>query len=265
MSATMTDSSFQFVVSNGPQLSKDPAVRTLIRKQAMKDVGMARRKKGNYGRINMRQYPVFEDTSFPIRSPVGRGSSNDSSSGASSRTQGTVHSLTPCGDIDEHAEPGDTTLVSTQNTHNTRISRRILPMRKLSSHPDYERVRARFGLDLTDLSFLTNFNAGTATTEDLSADSSRLASILDPEQWSFLDYVPSRYGTSECLTSAVDVLLARAHLILTPHKTSIATCDRLYGKALRSLQGALGDDSSAVGADALCATQLLGLHEVRCR
>lgn len=47
------DKDFPFIVLNGPKLN-DPGARRIIRKQAMKDVGNARRRRGNYGKINQR-------------------------------------------------------------------------------------------------------------------------------------------------------------------------------------------------------------------
>ncbi|ESZ98999.1 hypothetical protein SBOR_0657 [Sclerotinia borealis F-4128] len=52
---------FQFVNSTplNPSMPQDLAVRALIRKQAMKKASAARRRDGNYGKHNLRQYPVF--------------------------------------------------------------------------------------------------------------------------------------------------------------------------------------------------------------
>lgn len=50
----MAEKNFPFVILDGPKV-KDPQVRRMIRKQAMKDVGEARKQRGNYGRVNMRQ------------------------------------------------------------------------------------------------------------------------------------------------------------------------------------------------------------------
>jgi hypothetical protein len=64
-SATMaeepTSTEFQFVNSTiaTPMVPQDQAMRALIRKQAMKKVSAARRRYGNYGKQNVRQYPIF--------------------------------------------------------------------------------------------------------------------------------------------------------------------------------------------------------------
>lgn len=52
---------FQFVNSTplNPSMTQDLAVRAMIRKQAMKKASAARRRDGNYGKQNLRQYPVF--------------------------------------------------------------------------------------------------------------------------------------------------------------------------------------------------------------
>ena len=77
MSPAMAEKNFPFIVLNGPKL-EDPGARRIIRKQAMKDVGNARRQRGNYGRVNKKQLPAFEDTGIPIRSTASSETSRDS-------------------------------------------------------------------------------------------------------------------------------------------------------------------------------------------
>ncbi|PVH78222.1 hypothetical protein DL98DRAFT_635944 [Cadophora sp. DSE1049] len=52
---------FQFVNStiSCPTVPQDLAVRSMIRKQAMKQASAARKRTGNYGKHNLRQYPIF--------------------------------------------------------------------------------------------------------------------------------------------------------------------------------------------------------------
>ncbi|CAK7221127.1 hypothetical protein SBRCBS47491_004421 [Sporothrix bragantina] len=52
---------FSFVNYEGPDVPQDPSVRTLIRRQAMRDVGLDRRARGGYGQANLRQVPIFVD------------------------------------------------------------------------------------------------------------------------------------------------------------------------------------------------------------
>ena len=134
----------------------------------------------------------------------------------------------------------------------------------LSLNSAYEKTRMKFCIDLTDLNILTNFNVNSSAIKVLGEDPSRLSALLGHRAWSYLEYVPARYGFSKCLTAATDCLLAKAHAVLAPQTKAVcyATCNRLYGVALRSLQDALIDDKACLEADVLCATQLLSLHEV---
>ncbi|OTA00753.1 hypothetical protein A9Z42_0010170 [Trichoderma parareesei] len=50
---------FSFVNYEGPNLNTDVQARRRIRQQAMRNTAMARRQRGDYGKHNMRQYPVF--------------------------------------------------------------------------------------------------------------------------------------------------------------------------------------------------------------
>ena len=81
---------------------------------------------------------------------------------------------------------------------------------------------------------------------------------------SFLDYVPSRYGSSDSITAATNCLLAQAKVALSPqleeecHDITL----RLYAKALSTLQTAISDEEDCLDTDVLCAIQLLSLHEV---
>lgn len=80
---------------------------------------------------------------------------------------------------------------------------------------------------------------------------------------SFVEFVPSRYGSSECLTAATNCVLAKVKSLLAPQKLKDPEIVlRLYSKALQTLQDAISDKSSYLDADVLCATQLLSLYEV---
>jgi hypothetical protein len=62
---------FQFIVSDGSQIPDDPEVGTIIRKQATKNVAVARRKRGNYGRINLLQYRILDGITGTPKGMVG--------------------------------------------------------------------------------------------------------------------------------------------------------------------------------------------------
>lgn len=278
MHETMNDRNFQFIVSNGPKVPRE--AKTVIRKQAMKDVGIARKRKGNHSQVNPRQLTLCDPSQDHsnsdgsntharslIRASVICGSGTTTSGSSSSsmactpRSPETPPPLDWEDDIDEVVSRPENAI----GMLNYPAEPAVLYSPGFSCMPsfsDYERARARFGVDLTDLAALTNFSVGKSTIAILSADPSRLASLLGQQQWSYLEYVPSRYGTSECLTAAANVLLARAHTLLAPNGHGVELCNRLYGTALRALQLALSDDMSAMDADVLCATQLLSVHEV---
>ncbi|KAK5125009.1 hypothetical protein LTR85_001200 [Meristemomyces frigidus] len=274
----MTDNDFPFVVSNGPKVPRE--ARTMIRKQAMKDIGLARKKKGNYGQVNRRQLPIYDASqddspangrngraTLLIRSSVmcSSGAASSGSSSSTARNSSSPETSPPIngdGEIDEFVPRVDRAiaLLDGFNVEEALSYERLFT--RMTTVPDYERARSKFGVGLTDLAILTNFNVGKSTIAVLSADPSRLASLLGQQQWSYLEYVPSRYGQSECLTAATNVLLAKVHTILAPQEECPGICNRLYGTALRALQHALSDPSSAMDADVLCATQLMSLHEL---
>ncbi|KAJ5217236.1 hypothetical protein N7468_010244 [Penicillium chermesinum] len=137
---------------------------------------------------------------------------------------------------------------------------KLLPLELPRLYTEYEAVRSRFQVDVQDLSMLTNFNVGRPTIAALSADPSRLRSLLGFSQWSYLQFVPSRYGRSHCLTAATDCLLARIQGILMPERRNEAKELRLHVAALTSLQDSLDDAYASLTPETLCASQLLGLH-----
>jgi hypothetical protein len=51
---------FEFIVSVGPQIPGDPKIRTIIRKQAMRDVVVKRKKRGSSGRVSSIKYRVLD-------------------------------------------------------------------------------------------------------------------------------------------------------------------------------------------------------------
>ena len=179
----MAEKSFPFIVLNGPKLD-DPGARRIIRKQAMKDVGNARRRRGNYGRVNMRQLPTFEATDVPIRYSVSSDSSRESSAPldlTSAETSDSSNS-TDATDYDEIV-PRET--VPTQQRFPVAKLRTPSPLSltAINLFSNYETARAKFMVDVTELSFLTNFNVGKSTIPILTADPGRLAALLGHQQW----------------------------------------------------------------------------------
>lgn len=253
----MSTMSFQFVIHDGSRVSQDPAVRTLIRKQAMKDVGMTRKRRGNHGRVNLRQ--PLDCLGTGTFQPIGKASDHTSSSSGGSCF------VTP---VSDHAEATICRMRQSESANPRRPVRQTdneIKFVRFTFSTEYEKVRKTFGLDIGDLSLLASFNLGKGTASMLSAQPDRLVDLLTQDFWSYLEHVPGRYGQSECVTDAVNCVLAQTHSVLVPgmRAPGDALCRSLYGKALQSLQGAIEDGTHCMDADVLCATQLLGMHEVR--
>lgn len=79
---------------------------------------------------------------------------------------------------------------------------------------------------------------------------------------SFLQYVPARYESSDCISTAADCLLAQVHARFSPTYASTVEALKLYGKAIRTLQRSIDDETLCFSSDVLCASQLLILREV---
>lgn len=261
MASSKTESNFPFIVSSGPKLQNDPQIRALIRKQAMRDVGIARKRKGGFGKQNVGQYPK---TDVPIRPVV---SADSTSSKSSSRTESpdTSGSDTSSSSRDtedtEQDDLLDRQLVAPRG--HAAAARPLSFLQTTNLLSGYETTRSKFNLDITDLSMLTNFNVGKSLIPLFAAEPTRLAGLLGEQQWSYMEYVPSRYGESQCLTAAADCVLAKVRSVLAPQSGCEQKVLRLYAKALSSLQKAICDQKSCMTSDVLCATQMLSLHEVR--
>lgn len=261
----MAENGFHFINTTGPKVPKDPALRTLIRKQAMKDVGLARKKRGGYGRVNLRQPPSDVDTSAL------KGPSESSGSGSSTATH--PHSCVtptsdsvssaPTTDADTDATDPDDQLVVTTPMHSWLTDQDwALP---LTGPPasDFERLRMKYHFDIRDLSILTSFNIGKGTMLAISSNPELLTTLLGSQMQSYLQFMPSRYGHKPFLTAVIDCVSAKMHSKLYPRNEGFeGTLLRMYAKALAQLQEAVAGDESSLDPDLLCAIQMLSLHEV---
>jgi hypothetical protein len=240
-------STVQFVnatVAN-PSAPKDPAVRAAIRKQAMKKAADTRRRVGNYGKHNLRQYPVFCQSN-------NEGAAAEEVMDHDNRT----------GYTEGWPSQNGQRNMSKRNDTGRGISwtGRISPK---PSAKGFELVTMKGGFDIIDLSTLATYHVGRATAEALSSDPLQLLGLLDFKQWSYMSYLPSLYGSSACLDNAVDCLIARIRHIITPNgERGEREVIRLYLKAIDSLQKALNSPSQRLAAHVLCATEILALYEV---
>jgi hypothetical protein len=259
---------FQFIVFNGSRIPDDPEVRTIIRKQAMRDVAVARKKRSDHRPVSSMQYRVLDNSTDTQKRTVRHslGVSRESTSLASranSRstahfTTGSVTKMTASREV-MRLDPSSASLACVEQYETW------LPFPAANPTNGYEALRAKYHFDITDLCLLTSFHVGQGTMSAMARDSSLLGTLLGKQMSSYLSFVPSRYGHKPYLTAVVDCLITKAHGTLHPHNAGIsATMIRMYGKALRAVQEAIGDGEASRDADLLCAVQMLSFYEV-CR
>jgi hypothetical protein len=263
MAAKVPQKNFPFIVPNGPQISNDPEVRTTIRKQAMKDVGAARKRRGNNGRVNRVQYPVFDRRTDVPNEMVGNGS-NDIRERTSIVSRAGAKPTSPI-----------TAELATEVTASRELIRfdhatlsvgqywTLLPSLIVNPANNYEALRAEHHFDVMDLCSLTTFHIGRSTILAIAQNSNLLGTLLGKQMSSYLNFVPSRYGHKPYLTAIVNCVTAKARDTLYPSGASFsATVMKMYAKALRAIQKAVSDEEASRDADLLCAVQMLSFYEV---
>ena len=144
MTPAVAGKNFPFIVLSGPKLD-DPRARRIIRKQAMKDVGENRKRKGNYGRVNLRQLPVCEQTECPIRTVEGT-SSSDSSTTLDLTSPDTSES-SKSDELDDHHE----VLLRKKAPVAVMHTQGPFSFAAINLFSNYETARSKFRVDLTEL------------------------------------------------------------------------------------------------------------------
>lgn len=257
---------FHFIVSEGPKVPQDKDVRTLIRKQAMRDIGITRRKRNYRGPKTKYGAAVNEETTVrereaeqrvrPIR--VADRSANDDDQAclpASSEESGYASS-----------DDAASWQLSASSRSTASPDNGILPcslMRTQNPPLGYEALQIKYGFDLMDLSFLTSFHISQMALWAMQQQPELLATLVGHRVASYLKYVPSRYGHQSYFDAVVDCLLAKASSRMRPHEIGprmVAT--KLYAKALCAVQKAVMDKETCGDADLLCAVQMLSCYEV---
>lgn len=251
---------FQFVNStiDSPTVPQDVAVRALIRKQAMKKASAARRRDGNYGKHNLRQYPVFLfDKPNTAEVEILPQSWDDQNHG---------QYVVPVIDaVVKVREPRPKKIVKKEvdkQQWNARVIIAEAPPRNLPAS-GYELTSMKSDFDVVDLSTLSSLHVNRAARAALSRNPYQLIHQLRTyKQWSYLSYLPSRYGQVACLSDATDCVIARARQIISPGRNWEAAVITFYMKALSSLQKALDSAKTRFMPEVLCATEILALYEV---
>ncbi|KAL7934125.1 hypothetical protein V8C35DRAFT_322224 [Trichoderma chlorosporum] len=220
--------SFSFVNYNGPNLATDAQVRRLIRQQAMKDTAMARKQRGDYGKHNMRQYPMFMGPKPPP---------DDSEAN---------HDASNSDDLDRFYQPPSVHMPFAFQD----------PM-----------MPKQFAL-LFDLMPLTGLRLGVGTLSHYLYEPTRPKDRILTAQASsqrLLSFIPSRYGHVTLLRHATDCVIAKLQYQSQRVEDRSPKGDvkalMHYQKALKALQQALLDEREWAKPETLCATQLLGIFE----
>ncbi|KAG0645217.1 Uncharacterized protein D0Z07_9032 [Hyphodiscus hymeniophilus] len=237
---------FQFVNStvDTPSVPQDLAIRALIRKQAMKKASAARKKDGNYGKHNLRQYPVFlfDDN-------------NNLDGGVAAKVSGQGKDFR-CDD----QKPGR--IIGLNGQKELRRSKKIDPDEKIISTAKwlarhtripgslpargYELTSIKSEFDILDLSNLATAHINRAGRAALSQNPYHLIHQLQSsKQQSYLSFLPSRYGQIPCLSDATDCVIARARQLISPEKNWEAAVIAFY----------------RYQPEVLCATEILALYE----
>ena len=261
--ATMsTDDSFVFINTSDPRLPANHGTRLTIRKQAMAKAAAARKKKGNYGRVNLLQRPPQENdvTNASIGEPDRDVMLRHEAQRIPVRYQ---EQITKTINIESDPSQSAAAAISAVPTFLEHAS--LQPPTIPASMPltGYEAIRAESNVDILDLSALTTYHVSRITAQQLATKPSNLINILRHRQWSFLSYVPSRWGNTLCLDHAVRCVVSRVQDYLSS-PTGLPSPQSLkqYAIAIASLQEALGDPYQAICPDVLCATEVMALYEV---
>ncbi len=255
--STVSGTAFSFIEYDGPALTRDPAVRRLIRQRAMRDVAIARRQRGNYGQHNLRQMPLFVDLDHQ---DSGRRLTGDT------ETDDTRAS-TPHG----KASPDTPDPIPKRRTGGSAV---WTPVRSVPRCPASYAGMAMSpdAVLLLQLMPLTGLRLGTDTYSHLSgpAGADRGADIFTSSYLGsrkLLSFIPSRYGAVASLSHATDCVVAKLRqMTMHPdrrHPNGEALVLLHYSKALRALQAGLSDKSQWMRPETLCAAELLGAFEVQ--
>jgi hypothetical protein len=154
---------FQFVNStiSSPVVPQDLAIRALIRKQAMKKASAARKRNGNYGKHNLRQYPVFIDQNHKEAAAVlWDGEKN---------LERTTQRLINTNDDTKQAKGKEKWLNKSERRHEADRERWLSDTLPMSISPKgYRLVSSQLDFDLLNLSTLATLHIGRAVRGALS-------------------------------------------------------------------------------------------------
>ncbi|KAL8945893.1 MAG: hypothetical protein Q9222_007634 [Ikaeria aurantiellina] len=256
MTNTLNCPSLTWIHSSDGLGPRSPGIRTVIRKQAMSRAAAARRRRGTYGKQNLGQHLVLRPTPDPMeQDPETQQPEDDTEN----HDRTVAHCINP---IEVSVDPFGSLQQSGICVLPIPDTPSLDWIPACPSSTGYEAMRMRFDYDIIDASALTSVHIGRATAQPLQEKPARLSNILQSKRWSYFDYLPSRYGQTQCLDDALCCLAARIRQWITnPGKPSPKIL-QLYSKAVKSLQAALDDATMVLHSDVLCATEILTIYEL---
>lgn len=243
----MTEDAFLFVSVDGAKPSRDAKTRRRIKQQVMKKTAVARKQTGAYGQHNLRQLPIFinDDTDCENRPSLAI--------------------ITPAAVTESQRDVipfHEQALVKSHFIQRASLSR--------LSPPVCDKSAPRNFALLLQIMPLMGLRLGVATIPHLIPDPDQAAELSWLSQSGgrkFLSFIPSRYDHVPSLRCATDCIIAKLEQLMLPveRRTAQSSIPVLlrYQSALRELQRALDNEADRASAETLCATQLLGVFEVR--
>ncbi|KAL7933275.1 hypothetical protein V8C35DRAFT_327984 [Trichoderma chlorosporum] len=231
------ENEFSFVGYTHARLPNDPAIRTVIRRHAMRNVAETRRRRDNYGKQSLSQ---------PLRWTLDAGTSSPTQYSSSTE-------LVPSSRVDAPANA----IVS--------IKQKYLasPAPSLPMTTPEATITDNFAI----LQLVESLAGPHLGVDAQTSPALRLGPQKSqfPKSRTLLSFIPPRYGHVAPLTCAVDCLVARVRQITLKEEGISEDQDLqifyLYDKALKSLQEAINDEEAGKTPETLCAAELLGFFE----
>jgi len=208
-------------------------IRQQIRKQAMRNVALERKRRGGYGQRNVGQYPIFVSRGDPIL-------------------------------FDPESTTDDEVDIATFHVRICEASYRWHTLMPAKMPPSlFDKLRSDLDFDVRLLSHLTSVLFGRIAARNLSAQPDLIAHILVGSRWSYLNFLPIRCEENQLLRDVCFCVTARCRQLLRNQSaTSEPAILRAYCIALQRLQSAITDANQCLEPDVLCAVELLGVFEV---
>ncbi|KAJ9602374.1 hypothetical protein H2200_013229 [Cladophialophora chaetospira] len=234
-----------FVVSTPANQTPNQETRTRIRRHAMKKAAIERRRMGNYGKCNLRQLPVFEDSPQPTPSESLQDEAPETTWLMTPDSQST-RAPTKCRQL----QPKDTTCADSPAQLEADYPQ-LNVFNHFARHSPCPLANLQLGLD-KNCGFLSDHTQLEGTF------------VFPYGRNSILSFVPSRYGQVPCLTYAADCVVERLQWIIEHRRMPDDgwVVSGKYIKVLKCLQIALADADECLTPETLCTIELLAIFEL---